>query len=333
MNHKARILWVLTLTLLLPALGFCQGVVKVFGTVKNHLGQPLPGAVIWINGLPNRAQADGQGRFVLPVNVPRPIPGAGVYGGMQGYKPAGFIVPLDPRNPPRVPVNIVLQPAPAAARPPQRPQQPQQPQRPVQPVQPTQTAQPTGEQPSFTAPITPTKNTNEKAPVHIQVYSAGPKDGLPDVMGYSTPSTAPKGFEKKNVRFIKGVPYIIDDPKAKKAKPKPRKQPKPKKKVVPQGPPVEFVIQGSVKNPKGRPVGGADVFFAKRRDGYAKTDRRGNFELKIIVPKSRVRMGRTIVIQHKNFMVRQIPIEFNPAEEAGVRLPSIRLRRYRGLVR
>ena len=328
MNGKLHLL-VLMLAFLLPNLGFGQGVVKVFGTVKNHLGQPLPGAVIWINGLPNRAQADGQGRFVLPVNVARPIPGAGVYGGLQGYKPAGFIVPLDPRNPPRVPVNIVLQPDPAAAK---RPQQPAQPVQPAQAKQPANGAQ-SAEQPSFTAPITPTKTTNEKTPTHIQVYSAGPKDGLPDVMGYSTPSTAPEGFEKKNVRFIKGVPYLIDEPAKKEEKPKPKTQPKPKVREVPQGPPVEFVIEGSVVNERGRPVGGADVFFAKRRDGYAKTDRRGNFKLAISVPKTRIKMGRTIVIQHKNFMVRQVPIEFCPADEAGVRIPSIRLRRYRGMLR
>ncbi len=337
MSRKDHLFAVLVLMFLLPNVTFGQGMVKVFGTVKNHLGQPVPGAVIWINGLPNRAQADAQGRFVMPVTVQRAIPGAGVYAGFHGYKPAGFIVPLDPANPPRVPVNIVLQPDPAAARrqPPRamvkQPGQPTYNTRPMQPVQPTQ---PTGPQPSFTAPIQPAKaNPNAKTPQHIQVYSAGPKDGLPDVVGYSTPSTAPEGFAKKNVRFIKGVPYLVDTPKEKQNKPKPKPRATVKAKAIPKGPPVDFVIEGSVVNERNRPVGGAEVFFARRRKGYARTDRKGNFKINIVVPSTRIKMGRTLVIRHKNFMTRQIAVEFVTADESGVRLPNIRMRRYRGMLR
>jgi len=302
-----HLLLVMLVVAVAPSLVIAQGEVRVFGTVHSTQGAPLPGAVVWIQGLPARTQTDAQGRFVVAVTVAAPIPGAGVYAGLQGYKPAGFIVPIDPANPPRLPVNIVLEPA-------------------APPPPPTPAYQAAPPPPPSAAPQ-PTQ------PVYVQTYSAGPADGLPSPVGYdNASSTAPKGFETKQVRFIMGKPVIVEEPKAT-TPPPPTAPTAPPPPPTPTGPPVEFVIEGRVLNDRGGPIGGAQVIFANRRDAYAETDRRGNFKLVITVPKARVRMGRTLVVRHKSFLERTIPIEFNPDEEAGLSLPNIRLMRYRGLLR
>jgi len=146
---------------------------------------------------------------------------------------------------------------------------------------------------------------------------------------------------KKELRYFMGRPTWVDVPltaaeialeDAKIAAIKVAQEPKPKKPVTISGPPVKFSIRGNVVNDKGRPVGAAEVFLGKAQEAYAKTDRRGRFVLEFIVPSAAVQMGRTVIIQHRNFATRYVPVRFNPKREAGITLDNINLQRYRGML-
>jgi hypothetical protein len=146
---------------------------------------------------------------------------------------------------------------------------------------------------------------------------------------------------KRELRYIMGVPTYVDVPltreeileeDARLRAIYEAQNPEPKQVEVVTGPPVKFTISGNVINDRRKPVSGADVFLGKNQEAYAKTDRRGKFTLEFLVPSCRVEMGRTLIIQHKNFDTRNVPVRFNPKDNEGVEINNIQLQRYRGLI-